>query len=121
MPASYFMSAQQQPGMVPISYQFQGSPHMMSVERETSLANYKGGGYEDDLHTEQHHKSDNYNRLLFQSQHIANHPDDNSSVQSSQIMNIRKIKLSDNFSMLQQNMRKKKTTITSAVNNQQPL
>jgi hypothetical protein len=69
--------------MVPMSYQVHGSGIMMSVDG-TNMPNYNGAEYDDDMRTEQHHQSDNYNRMLFQSQHIGNnHPDDNSSIHSS--------------------------------------
>lgn len=91
-----------------MSYQVHGSSQMMSVDG-SNMPNFKGAVYDDDMHTEQHHQSDNYNRLLFQSQHIPNaNPDDNSSIHSSQIINIRKIKLNDTYSILQQNPRRNK-------------
>ncbi len=86
---------------VPMSYQVHGSSHMMSVDG-SNMPNFKGEVFDDDMRTEQHHKSDKFNRMLFQSQHIANaNIDDNSSIQSSHIISIRKIKLNDTNSLLQ--------------------
>lgn len=96
----------------------------------TAIMNYMGGEY-DDMRTEQHHKSNDYNHLLSNSvaQGVSNHNangqqqvDDNSSLHStSQVMSIRKIKQNESASLMLTNKRgNKKFGGTAAVGSLAP-